>query len=58
MTTKAILKALDSGRVVIIDGDPFSRICRDIFGQLTVVALNDKPVRMATLSDKRKAVIQ
>ena len=58
MTTKAINKALDNGRVVIIDGDPLSRICRDLFGQLTVVALNDEPVRMATLSDKRKAVIQ
>ena len=58
MTTKAINKALDNGRVVIIDGDPLSRICRDLFGQLTVVALNDEPVRLATLSDKRKAVIQ
>ena len=59
MTTKQILEALDNGRVVILKGDPSSRICRDIFGELTVVSLKpDESTRLATLSDKRQATIK
>lgn len=59
MTTKQICKALDAGKVVTIKGDPSCRICRDIFGDLTVVSLNiDEPTRLATLKDKRQAIIK
>ena len=58
MTTKAINKAIDSGQVVILSDDHRCRICRDLFGLLTVVSLNDEPVRLATLSDKRRAMIK
>ena len=59
MTTKEIQKAIDSGRVVCLKGDPQSRICRDFFGELTVVSLRpDEPARLATLKDKRRAIIK
>lgn len=59
MTTKQICKALDEGRAVTIKGEPSSRICRDIFGELTVVSLStDEPTRLATLKDKRRAIIK
>lgn len=59
MTTKQICKALDAGRALTIKGDPSCRICRDIFGELTVVSLKtDEPPRLATLKDKRRAIIK
>jgi hypothetical protein len=59
MTTKEIKKAIKDGRVVAIKDDLRSRICCDFFGQLVVVSLNvGEPTRLATLSDKRKAIIQ
>ena len=59
MTTKAIHEALTLGHVVELKGDKTKRICRDLFGELVVVTLNDgEPVRKATLSDKRQARIK
>ena len=59
MTKKEIKRAIKDGKVVTIKGDPRSRICCDFFGQLVVVSLNvGEPTRLATLSDKRKAIIQ
>ena len=58
MTTKKINEAILCGYVVELRDDPMKRICRDLFGELVVVTLNDaEPVRKATLSDKRKAKI-
>lgn len=59
MTAKAINKAILEGYVVELRSDPMKRICRDLFGELVVVTLNDgEPVRKATLSDKRQARIK
>ncbi len=59
MTTRQICKALRNGQVVTINNDPSARICRDMFGELTVVSLNaEEPVRLATLKDKRQAIIK
>lgn len=59
MTTKEIRRAIDGGKVVELKGDPMKRICRDLFGGLVVVSLNDaEPDRLATLKDKRKARIK
>lgn len=59
MTTKEIKQAIDGGEVVELKGDPMKRICRDLFGGLVVVSLNDaEPDRLATLADKRKARIK
>lgn len=59
MTTKEIKQAIDGGEVVELKGDPMQRICRDLFGGLVVVSLNDaEPDRLATLADKRKARIK
>lgn len=58
MTTKEIMKALDGGRRVTLKGNPKSIVCKDCFGGLVVVSLRaDEPIRLATLADKRKAVI-
>lgn len=60
MTTKEILDAINGGRVIVLDGDPWSRICKDLFGNLVVESLHlePEPTRAATLSDKRRAVIK
>lgn len=59
MTTKQICEALDAGRIVTLKDDLSCRICRDIFGELTVVSLRpDEPIRLATLKDKRQATIK
>lgn len=59
MTTRQICKALKSGQVVTIKDDPSCRICRDMFGELTVVSLKiEEPTRLATLKDKRQAIIK
>ena len=58
MTTKQITQAIDSGKVVCLKDDPQSRLCRDFFGNLTVVSLRpDEPARLATLKDKRRAMV-
>lgn len=60
MTTRQILKALRNNRCVALMDEPWQWIRRDLFGDLVVVDIrhSDEPVRKATLSDKRKAVIQ
>ena len=59
MTTKEIKQAIKDGKVVALKSDARSRICCDFFGQLVVVSLNiGESTRLATLSDKRQAIIQ
>lgn len=58
MNTKAIIEAIDAGQDVVLSNDPLSRICKDLFGNLVVVSRADSgPVRLATLSDKRRAQV-
>lgn len=58
MTTKEIEKAISGGKAVVLRGDPQCRICRDFFGSLVVVDMRGGvPDRLATLSDKRQAII-
>ena len=58
MTTKDIHQAIKDGRTVVLEDDHRCRICCDFFGNLTVVSLRpDEPVRLATLKDKRHAVV-
>lgn len=59
MTTREIKAAIKGGHVVTLRDNPHDRICCDFFGELVVViSRNDEvPVRLATTSDKRKAVI-
>ena len=59
MTTKEIMRAVSSGRLVLLGDDPTSCIQTDLFGNLVVVSRSgdDVPVKQATLSDKRRAII-
>ncbi len=59
MTDREIRRAVGSGRLVTVGGDPQSCIMPDLFGDLVVVSRcgDDMPVRQATLSDKRNAVV-
>ena len=58
MTKKEILRAIKDGKAVALCDDRRRRICCDFFGQLVVVSLNiGEPTRLATLSDKQKAII-
>jgi uncharacterized protein YbcI len=60
MTTKEIMQAVSSGRLVTLGDDPSSCIQVDLFGDLVIVSRSgeDTPVRKATLSDKRKAIVK
>lgn len=59
MTTKEIMQAIRSGHIVVLRDDPTSHICEDFFTGLVVVSLRpDVPTRLATLSDKRQAIIK
>ena len=60
MTRKQIMQAIESGKVVVLKGDPLSRLCYDLFGQLVVISLraDTDPIRLATRQDKRNATIQ
>lgn len=58
MTTKEIKRAIRSGHVVVLRDDATTHICEDFFAGLVVVSLKaGVPTRLATLSDKRKAMI-
>ena len=59
MTTKAINKALLSGKVVVLRDDPLLCIVPDLWGELVVVSRGQEPfdTRLATRSDKRRAVL-
>jgi hypothetical protein len=59
MKQKDIHQAIQDGKVVVLKGDPKCRLCSDLFGNLIVVSLRpDEPTRLATLKDKRNAVIR
>ena len=53
------MRALRNNKRVVLSDDPWKWIFRDLFGDLMVVDIrhSDEPVRKATLSDKRNAVI-
>lgn len=59
MTTKEINRAISQGHTVVLRDDACHAICRDFFGNLVVVSRTqtDEPVRQATLSDKRRAIV-
>lgn len=58
MTTKEIKRAINDGKVIVLRDDPQCRICQDFFGSLVVVNMRaGEPDRLATASDKRKAII-
>jgi hypothetical protein len=56
---KQIKQAIHSGQVVVLRDDATSHICEDFFAGLVVVSIKaDVPTRLATLSDKRKAIVK
>lgn len=58
MTKKQIRQAIDDGRVVAIKGEPMSRVCYDLFGNLVVASLSaESPIRLLTAKDSRRAEI-
>ena len=59
MTIIQIDRAIKSGEVVVLGGDPLSRICYDLFGNLVVISVhnNADPIRLATEDDMRQAII-
>ena len=59
MTIIQIDRAIKSGKVVVLGGDPLSRICYDLFGNLVVISVhnNADPIRLATEEDLKKAEI-
>ena len=58
MTTKKIKQAIDGGKVVGLKDEPLSRVCYDLFGNMVIVSLcADEPIRLATVSDKRRAML-
>lgn len=59
MTKKQIDRAIKRGKVVALSGNPLSRVCYDLFGNLVVISLiNDAdPIRLVTEDDLKKAEI-
>ena len=59
MTIIQIDRAIKSGKVVVLGGDPLSRICYDLFGNLVVISVHNDadPIRLATEDDMRQAII-
>ena len=58
MTRKQIDRAIKRGKVVVLGGEPLSRLCYDLFGNLVVVTLTDAdPIRLATEEDMKKALV-
>lgn len=58
MTKKEIKQAIKDGRVVAIKGEPLSRVCYDLFGNLVVASLcAESPIRLLAASDSRRAEI-
>ena len=58
MTKKQIDRAIKRGKVVVLGGEPLSRVCYDLFGNLVVVSLTaDEPIRLATEDDMKMAEI-
>lgn len=59
MTKKQIDRAVKCGKVVVLGGDPLSRVCYDLFGNLVVISIHNDadPIRLATEEDMKKAEI-
>lgn len=59
MTKKQIGRAVKCGKVVVLGGDPLSRVCYDLFGNLVVISIHNDadPIRLATEEDMKKAEI-
>lgn len=58
MTKRQIDRAIKRGKVVVLGGEPLSRVCYDLFGNLVVVSLTaDEPIRLATEDDMKRAEI-
>lgn len=58
MTKRQIDRAIKRGKVVVLGGEPLSRVCYDLFGNLVVVSLTaDEPIRLATEDDMKMAEI-
>jgi len=61
MTGRQIRRHLRHGQVVVLPDEPWLCFTRDLFGGLLVMAWRRQeeptPTRLATLSDKRRAVL-
>ena len=59
MAKKEIEQAIRHGNVVTLGGDPLSRLCYDLFGNLVVISIHNDadPIRLATEEDLKKAEI-
>lgn len=59
MTSRAIRRAIRQGHVIVLSDNPWHTICPDLFGVLVVESRRREPIptRLATLTDKRKAVV-
>ena len=59
MTIIQIDRAIKCGKVVVLSGDPLSRLCYDLFGNLVVISIHNDadPIRLATEDDMRQAEI-
>lgn len=57
MTKKQIDRAVKRGKVVVLGGDPLSRLCYDLFGNLVVISIHNDadPIRLATEDDLKQA---
>ena len=57
MTITEIDRAVKRGKVVVLGGDPLSRLCYDLFGNLVVISIHNDadPIRLATEDDLKKA---
>lgn len=59
MTRRQIDRAVKRGKMVVLGGDPLSRVCYDLFGNLVVISIHNDadPIRLATEDDMKKAEI-
>lgn len=59
MTRRQIDRAVKLGKVVVLGGDPLSRVCYDLFGNLVVISIHNDadPIRLATEDDMKKTEI-
>ena len=59
MTRRQIDRAVKCGKVVVLGGDPLSRVCYDLFGNLVVISIHNDadPIRLATEDDLKKALV-
>lgn len=57
MTKRQIDRAVKRGKVVVLGGDPLSRLCYDLFGNLVVISIHNDadPIRLATEDDMKQA---